>query len=320
MTYYDWKKNIVNNYQIQNKFEMKQFGIVPINENTEYGKKLVCTNIFGTNNNDLVNEIFTSDDEISIIVGYGGNGNLHLGHLLLSNELLFYLKNLKKPKIYFVNFEVDDDKSFVEKINKLIDSSIISYDFTIIDYRNVEALKLKKMISKLLNVKTVNRIMGWENADMYSYNKMLDMITTFSLGSILKEKNSIVITDINQKTYYALYKQIENKLHIHTSCFFYHMLMPSLKSPNERMSIKNTKSLVYLDDCYEEIYNKLLKSYSGMAYKELTCSILRIVDLLLPEADTVKLINDCICINNNCKQCKDKNIEKIIRKIIDRRG
>lgn len=320
MTYYDWKKNIINNYQIQNQFEMKQFGIVPIDENAEYGKKLVCTNIFGTNDNALVNEIFTSDDEVSIIIGYGGNGNLHLGHLLLSNELLFYLKNLKKSKIYFVNFEVDDDKSFVEKINKLIDSNINSHDFTIIDYRNVEALKLKKMISKLLNIRTVNRIMGWKNADMYSYNKMLDMITTFAVGSILKEKNSIIITDINQKTYYALYKQIENKLHTQSSCFLYHMLMPSLKSPNERMSIKNIKSLVYLDDCPKEIYNKLLKSYSGMTHKESTCSILRVADLLASETDTAKLINDCISINNNCKQCKEKNIEKIIQKIIDRRG
>lgn len=316
MTYYEWKKSLINDYQKMNLDEMKQFGIEKIDDDTDIGKKLVCANIFGTNDNNLLQNMMVSDETKAIIIGFGGNSNLHLGHLLLTNELNFYLKNLKSVKLYFVNFDIDDDKNFVYKIKKIIDNNVFNINYEIVDYKNLEALKLKKKIMQSLNINTVNRVMGWNNMDLQSYEKMLDMLTTFSLGSILKEQQSIVITDINQKTYYALYKQIEKKVKNNSICFVYHMLMPSLKSPIERMSIKKPKSLIYLDEQIDTIENKLRKSYSGLDDKEISCSILRVADLVLTEDETTVLVNNCIENNDYCKKCKDNNLENISNEIV----
>lgn len=319
MIYYEWKKNIISNYQELKANDMKQFGINTIDDNNEFGKKLICVNIFGTNDNSLLQSISDSEESKAIIIGFGGNSDLHLGHLLLINELVFYLKNLKQVKLYFVNLESDNDKSFVHKIRQIIDFYDINIDYEIVDYKNLEALKLKKKIAQSLNINTVNRVMGWNNENLQSYEKMLDMVTTFSMGSILKEKYSIVITDINQKTYYALYKQIEKKLKNDCTCFVYHILMPSLKSPLERMSIKNEKSLIYLDEEQEKIESKLRKSYSGIEHKEMTCSILRVADLVLSNDQTIDLVNICIENNEGCKDCKSNNIDKIAKEIVLRR-
>lgn len=319
MTYYEWKKNIISNYQELKANDMKQFGIEATDDNNDFGKKLICANIFGTNNNSLFQSISNSQESTAVIIGFGGNSNLHLGHLLLINELVFYLKNLKQVKLYFVNLESDNDKSFVHKIRQIIDFYDVNVNYEIIDYKNLDALKLKKKIAQSLNINTVNRVMGWSNENLQSYEKMLDMVTTFSLGSILAEKNSIVITDINQKTYYALYKQIENKLKNTSTCFVYHLLMPSLKSPLERMSIKKEKSLIYLDEEQEKIESKLSKSYSGIEHKEMTCSVLRVADLVLSNDQTIDLVNKCIANNEGCKVCKSNNIDKITKEIVLRR-
>lgn len=319
MKYYEWKKFIINNYQKEKENDMKQFGIRPIDDTTNTGKNLICSNVFGTNNNNTLESIINSEEEVAIIVGFGGTGNLHLGHLLLSNELKYYLTNIKHPKFYFVNFEINYDIEILNQMKKLSESANKHMKYEIIDYNNLDVLKLKRKISQFLNINTVNRVMGWKNEKMQSYEKMLDMLTTFSLGSILQEKHSLILIDINQKTYYALYKQIENKINKNLTCFVYHILFPSLKSPIERMSIKKAKSLIYLTDSYDKIESKLKKSYSGMENKEATCSFLRVADLVLSENDMTILINDCIKNINICNTCKNVNAEIISKKIIKRR-
>lgn len=319
MTYYEWKKAIIVNYQSEKEHDMRQFGIQVISDIDDSGKELICSSIYGTNNNAILKNALGSAENVAIIVGFGGNTNLHLGHLLLSNELRFYLNKINNPKFYFVNFDADEDKSFVNKIKLLSEDSGKSMDYEIIDYKNLAALKLRRKIAQSLNINTVNRVMGWQNENMQSYEKTLDMLTTFSLGSILQEHQSIILTDINQKTYYALYKQIENRISNQDTCFVYHLLIPSLKSPTERMSIKNPKSLIYLDDSNDEIENKLKKSYSGVENKETTCSILRVADLLLSDDKTMRLVNNCINTANGCKNCKANNITMLSNEIIKRR-
>ena len=318
MTYYEWKKTIVGNYQKEKEHDMHQFGIYPIDVTTDIGHKLICSNIFGTNDNNSLCQALNSNEDVAIIVGFGGNTNLHLGHLLLSNELNFYLNNIQCPKFYFVNFDADNNKEFVNQIKRLSENSEHSMKYEIIDYKNINALKLKRKIAQCLNINTVNRVMGWKNEDIQSYEKMLDMLATFSLGSIIPEKYSIILTDINQKTYYALYKQIESKINNNITCFVYHLLMPSLKSPTERMSIKKPKSLIYLNETNAEIEDKLKKSYSGIYNKENTCSILRIADLVLSSDEMMRLVNNCINNNNSCNACKISNIGTISNEIVNR--
>ena len=311
MEYHKWKNEIVKKYQNDNEIQMKQFGIKKIEDCTELEKELIDNNIFGTNDKKILKTLFNDKiNEIPIVIGYGGNSNLHLGHLILINEILFYLRKSNNLKIYFVNLEVNIDKKFTEKIINYISHYFQNVNYEIIDSNNIEALKLKKKISKLLNINTVNRIMGWNNEKIYSYEKTLDMLTTFSLGKILNKKNPpIIITDLNQKTYYALYKTIEKKLSIQTPCFVYHMLMPSLKSPSERMSINNFQSLIYLKDSEEEIIKKIKSGYTGLDNKEFTCSLLRVGDLVLSRSEMEQIINDCVCIPKNCKYCKENNIK-----------
>lgn len=320
MNYYDWKKIIVSDYQQQRQADMRQFGIHKIDDTNNIGKKLICTNIFGTNSNEMLNNIINSEENTAIIIGFGRNNNLHLGHLLLSNEISFYLKNVKHPIFYFVNFESDNNISFIKQIERFGNNYEDNMKYEIIDYKNFKAIELKRKIAELLNINTINRVMGWNNVNMIFYEKTLDMITTFALANILNERQSIVLTDINQKTYYALFKTIENKINTKDICFVYHLLLPSLKSPVERMSISKEKSSIRFNDSEDEIINKLKKCYTGIESKEKTCLILRIADLVLKNDETLRMVNKCIDAENYCSFCKEKNIRIITKELIKRKN
>lgn len=318
MRYYKWKEEIINNYQKDNKSKLDQFSINTIDENDLLYNNFLENNIFAINRNSYFNNFYKLENKNAIVVGYGNSGDLHMGHLLLAKELLFYINN--NSKIYFVNLDPDNNNYFVYQILDILRNNYIGeIDYEIFNCNNIDIMMLKKNIACSLNINMINRIMGWKNQNLQSYEKVLDMITTFCISDLIPEKNIIIITDVNQVTFYGLAKNIKNKLQIELPNYAYHLLLPSLKSPYERMSVKKSKSLIFIDEDENLIEKKLRCSYTGTANKQFTCSFLRIFDLVNFIDDTEKIIVDCEDCKYSCLECKNNNIDKLVKKIKERR-
>ena len=319
MNYFEWKKSIIEDYQKLNFDKMSRSGIQPIIAHDKISNLLISNNVFGTNDNQKFFNTFYNNDETAIVVGYGGNSNLHIGHLQLVKEIILYLKLLDNPKLYFVNLEFNQDNLFVNKIMKLINNLFGNVNYDIIGFQNYNANILKQEISNYIKVGSINRVMGWKNENLISYDKVLNMLATFLIGNILTEKSAIIITDINQRTYYSLLSIIKQRFNFKSSIFCYHTLMQSLISPDERMSIKNPKSLIFLDDDYNDICKKLNKSYTGIDEKQRTCSLLKIADIALTNDELEPIISNCISRCNNCKECKQNVIPLVSNNLVLRR-
>lgn len=318
MIYYDWKKEIIKKYQNDNSSKLEQFNIEIIDEKDLLYSKFLENNIYAINKNNYFNNFDKIDEKNAIVVGFGNSGLLHIGHFLLAKELLFYIKN--NSKIYFVNLDPDNDNVFVYQILDILKSNYSQkIDYEILTCNDIDILKLKKKIASNLSVNMIDRVMGWKSENLQSYEKALDMMATFSLSDLIPENNKIIITDINQVTFYGLIKNIENRLQIELPNYTYHLLLPSLKSPDERMSVKKSKSLVFIDDDESEIEKKLKGSFTGTVDRQLTCSFLRVIDLINSVEETERVILNCNDCNFTCSECKKNNINKLVKKIKDKR-
>lgn len=319
MEYYNWKNKIVNTYQNNNESKLKQFNIEKLNESDLLYKTFLENNIFGFNRNDAFYNLKDNNKSQAIIVGFGNNGILHAGHYIIVKELLYYLKNYNS-KIYFVNLDPNNDNSFIYKLLEMLKINYSMHiNYEIITCETIEVMKLRKLISNNISINMINRVMGWKNESLNSYEKALDMITTFSLSNLIPEENKIVISDINQATFYALLKNINNKMKLEMPNFTYHLLLPSLKSPIERMSIKKSKSIIYLDADEEVIRKKLMSSYTGINDRQYTCSFLRIFDLANKIESTNEAIINCENCDFSCSECKKNNIDKLVKQLHHRK-
>lgn len=318
MLYYAWKEKIIEKCQDDNISKLKQFNIDVVDKNDFLYTKFLENNIYAINKNSYFDDFSKYDKKNAIIVGFGNNGALHIGHFLLAKELLFYINN--NSKIYFVNLDPDNNNKFVyQMIDILKNNCVNGIDYEILTCDNSDIMKLKKKVATNLNINTVNRIMGWKNENLQSYEKVLDMVTTFSLSNLILENNKIVVTDINQATFYGIVKNIGNKLHLELPNYVYHLLMPSLKSPVERMSVNKPKSLIFIDDEENIIERKLNSSFTGTTDRQLTCSFLRVIDLINPIEDTETAIEHCINCNFTCSECKKNNLDILVKKIKSKR-
>lgn len=318
MKYYEWKKVIINRYQKDNDSRLRQFNINKIDETDLLFNNFLINNIYAINRNNHFDDLNYPNENTAIIVGFGNCGALHIGHFLLVKELLFYVNN--NSKIYFVNLDPDNDNRFVYKIVEILRINYFGkINYEILTGNDINIMRLKKQIASNLNINVINRIMGWENENLQSYEKVLDMLATFSLSNLILEKNKIVITDINQAIFYGLLKNIENKLQIELPNFTYHLLLPSIKTPTERMSIKKTKSLIFVDEEESLMEEKLMCSFTGNIDKQYTCTLLRIIDLVSAVDYTDEVIMSCEKYNSICLECKKNNISKLVKKIKNKR-
>lgn len=320
MLYQIWKNEIIKNYQSLYASKMEQFGIKKIVSDQGIIQKLIDNNIYASNNINKILSCYYKNEELAVIIGFGNNSNLHLGHLTLINEILFYLENFDDVVLYFVNLDICFNDKFVKEILSVLKNNYSgNIKYEILDREQNDVKSLEERISKNINISSIDRVMGWKNNTLDKYNKVLNMLTTFSINSVLREQNIIVITDINQATYYGLYYEIHKKLKLPMPSFMYHLLLPSLKSPLNRMSIKDTNSIIYLSDSYDDMKIKLQKSFTGLENKELTCSFLRIMDTVYNNQECKeKILAEC-CNGTCCSECKKNNMDNVITLIKTRK-
>jgi tryptophanyl-tRNA synthetase len=103
------------------------------------------------------------------------------------------------------------------------------------------------------------------------------------------------------------------------------MLLPSLKKMQERMSIKDKESAIYISDDVISMERKLSKSITGGKNTKLEqyenganptiCSFFWVAQTILDNNRLEKILNKCISGEILCSECKKQNIDLIVNKI-----
>jgi tryptophanyl-tRNA synthetase len=275
--------------------------------------------------------------QFSVLVGMRPGSKLHIGHLTLIRELHWLIQQGGQPIFIFAGYEanrflsVHDAKTqmiwFGEKYLKFTGDSLpdTSLSFSDQDCRDLQALEYRA--GECLSVKKVMQLYGW-NTEVTVANLRVPAITAaaFLLPSkLFPERPTLVLSDIHQITHAEAAKIVARQLELSSPSYSYRLLLPSLEGPKKRMSMKNSKSLILLDESREQIGLKLQRSFSGGCSTQEEqrlkggnphlCSFFRIAEVLQSCDSTAQMYEKCISGITLCGECKKQHQIELLNRL-----
>ncbi len=197
-------------------------------------------------------------------------------------------------------------------------------------YSDKECLDLRLLEDRVEEVVPIQKILqlyGWETNISIAALRVATMNTAAFLfpHSLLRGAPTIVLSDIKQVTHAEVAKIAARKLGIPIPSFSYRMLLPSLLGPQRRMSVKDERSAIFLDEDVSTISKKLRKCFSGgcrtveeqreKGGNPFTCSFFKVCNLLLSCEDTTKMLSKCVSGQILCGHCKAEYIEPSLSRL-----
>ena len=129
----------------------------------------------------------------------------------------------------------------------------------------------------------------------------------------------VVLSDIKQITHAEVAKIVARKIGVPVPAFSYRMLLPSLLGPQQRMSVRNESSAVFLDEDIGKVSAKLRRCFSGgcMTVEEqrkqggnpFACSFFKVCRLLVPEEQAQEMLTNCVSGSVLCGDCKIQRLK-----------
>ncbi|MBU1202490.1 hypothetical protein KKH39_00365 [Patescibacteria group bacterium] len=275
--------------------------------------------------------------QFSVLVGMRPGATFHLGHLTLMRELYWLVQQGGQPIFVFAGYEADrllsanDAKiemaRFGETYLKFIGDSLpdASVSFSDQDCRELQVLDNRS--GACLSARKVLQLYGWdEGVSVTTLRVPAITAAAFLLPTTLfPNRPTLVLSDIHQITHAEATKIIARQLKLPLPSYSYRLLLPSLEDPGQRMSVKNSKSLILLDETREQIERKLRRSFSGgrstpeeqrrKGGNPHNCSFFKIAEVLQPYDATTRMYQECVSGTSLCGECKKKYIPTLVERI-----
>lgn len=277
------------------------------------------------NNNCFIDDL--KQGKLRIVIGFHPL-RLHLGHLALIKEISFYAAYnaefifiVANHEYNNVSFRIIDD--FWNLLNNYCDLSNCSKQIYW-DDSYLDLIKLTDQISTKFTINKILQLFGWDNTiDAHHIRSVLVSTASFLISNRLQPKTTIVLLDINQMPFYELCKIASKKCNLEFPSFAFIRLFPSIQDINKRMSIKDLKSTIFLDENNDKTEELLRRAFTGgfmissseMSTNPVKCSFFRIMELLLERSQLENIIDNCLQKYASCFQCKDLNIAEILRRL-----
>ena len=323
----DWYNKIVlkNALKYENKINNYRFTLLS-DSNNEFTElyKLREAGVWLIQDND--NSILDIKKGIRIIIGFHPI-HLHLGHLSLIKELSLYASYDAEFVFIVANHEKNNvSKQIIEDFwgimgNTCNLSNCSRKVFWDDDF--LELMKLTDQISKNFTINKVLQIFGWDNSvSLHIVRNVLIVASSFLISNIMENKNTIVLLDINQMPFFELCRLAAKKNNLSLPSFAFIRLFPSICNVNKRMSIKDAKSTIFLDESDYNIEKKLKSTFTCGSYesnntecKLLNCCFFRVMELFFDYNQLEKVLKDCENNTKFCSECKKNNIPIIMGRI-----
>lgn len=319
------------------QFALETIAEAPSDNHTEIRQGFACVGVWAFQNSTPVFKAMTSRNQFSVLVGMRPSATFHLGHLTLIRELCWLIQQGGHPIFVFAGYEADrflsaeDAKIEMARFgeiylkftgNQLPDASV---SFSDQDCREIQILENRAGVC--LSVRKVLQLYGWdESASVATLRVPAITVAAFLLPATLFPKRpTLVLSDIHQITHAEATKIVARQLKLSLPSYSYRLLLPSLEGPKQRMSVKNPKSLILLDEASEQIKRKLQRSFSGghLTSEEQRrkggnphlCSFFKIAEVLQSCDTTTRMYQECVSGTSLCGECKKKHVPTLVEKI-----
>jgi tryptophanyl-tRNA synthetase len=271
-----------------------------------------------------------------VLIGMRPGATFHLGHLTMMNELQWYVQKGGIPLIVYAGFEASikqedldlshEFESFKSLYRRFTGGDLTSDTIAISDQEDTTLLRLERQIEEVITARKIAQLYGWDETTSVARLRIpCKTAAAFLLPSaLMPQVPSVILSDINQVTHFEVAKIASRALGLRLPTVSYRHLLQSLEGPEGRMSIKNPKSLLLLDDTPEIVGNKLKRCFSGgkLTAQEQresggnpdVCSFFKVANVTLPREDSSAIYESCSDGSVLCGQCKKLHIPEIAAK------
>jgi tryptophanyl-tRNA synthetase len=315
--------------------KINQFKITPLTPSNPIERQFQLLGVWGTQNiNNIVRTIETKS-KFNVIIGFRPS-RFHFGHFTLAREIAYYIEHGGKPIFIISDFlhekqlsqkeKQDVFNNFIKLIRfyRHVDSDNIE---VIYDMDNYRLTLLETLISNHITINKICKLYGWGASTSLKLARSASLSVSEFLFSnhYYPDLQSVVLCDINQVTHVELTKIIARKLKINLPGFSYRILLPSSLNPDERMSIRNEKGCIFVDDSAEVKDKKLRLSFTGgrkttieqrqLGGEPWNCCFFKYIDLFSTFEHKSQIFLDCTNGTVTCFECKNKNSSSIVEVI-----
>lgn len=336
-----WRLKSVASVAAQFEDKVNQFGLEPLHEVQMSALKAALgflqVGVWALQNPARILKAISNHQPFTVFIGMRPPQRLHWGHLTLFKELEWLSKIGGEVFISLASFEADEQQNEFDSIraaNLLQETyeSVCQSEFpksvkVISDTDHFGIRKLQDRINSSLTVKEVMRIYGWNEQSKIS-SLQIPAITAASFlypSTLFVDRPTLVLSDINQVAHTAIVKHAAKTLNLPVPSYSYRMLIPSLISSTERMSVNNPKSVIFLNDDKDVIDSKLRASFTGgratvveqqkFGGEPFKCSFFKIASTVLQNEQLDSIYEECTSGKVSCQECKRKCVPEIISKV-----
>jgi len=342
MTLENWLRERMISAAAEASDAVKQFALETIAERptddfTEIREEFARVGVWAFQNPVPVFKAMASGKQFSVLVGMRPGATFHLGHLTLMRELNWLIQCGGQAIFVFAGYEADrfisaDDAKaemvrFGETYLKFMGNPLPDTSVSFSDQDCRELQILENRAGERLLVRKILQLYGWdEGVSVATIRVPTITAAAFLLPATLFPKHpTLVLSDIHQITHAEATKIAARQLKLPSPSYSYRLLLPSLEGPGQRMSVKDQKSLILLDEAREQIERKLQRSFSGgrLTPEEQRqeggnphrCSFFKIAEVLQPRETTTRMYQECVSGTSLCGECKKKHIPALVERI-----
>lgn len=338
----NWLRERVMSAAAEASDAVKQFALetiadTPADNLTEIREGFARVGVWAFQNPTPVFKAIASGKQFSVLVGMRPGATFHLGHFTLMRELCWLVQQGGQPIFVFAGYEADrflsaDDAKtemarFGETYLKFTGDSLSDTSVSFSDQDCRELQVLENRAGSCLSARKVLQLYGWdEGVSVATLRVPAITAAAFLLPSTLFPKcPTLVLSDIHQITHAEATRIVTRQFKLPSPSYSYRLLLPSLEGPERRMSAKNPKSLILLDETREQIERKLQRSFSGgrLTPEEQRreggnpnrCSFFKIAEVLQPRDTTTQMYQECVSGTSLCGECKKKHMSILVERI-----
>ncbi len=318
------------------QFALETFADTPNDEFAEIREGFVRVGVWTLQNPLPIFKAMRHGKLFTILVGMRPTSTFHLGHLTLMRELHWLVEHGGQPIFLFASYEAgkfistDDTKLEMIRFGKTylqftgapLPETAVSFS----DRECQEFQILEDRVAENLTARKVLQLYGWDEGVSVATLRIPVITVAAFLFPVVRFPKcpTLVLSDIHQITHAEATKIVARQLKLPLPSYSYRMLLPSLEGPAQRMSVKNQKSVIFLNETREQITNKLQRSFSGgrLTPEEQRrhggdphrCSFFKIVEVLQPRDETTQIYQECVSGASLCGECKQKHILALVEK------
>lgn len=343
MSIENWSVQTARQAAEKSRAKISQFGLVPLHEELSkqdefksLRESFLRLGVWSLYNPEPIFKAINSGQEFSVLVGMRPTQKYHLGHLTVMKELSWLRDSGGLPVFILASYEsgrtIDRDvlqgsmSLFSENYMRFTGSTLPTETLFLSDREDMGIRLFEDQISEHLKLNKIMQLYGWSDKVSLVDIRVASMtVAAFLYPSIIyPQKPTIILSDINQITHAEMTKIVARKLGLRVPTFSYRILLPNLEGTEKRMSIKDPKSTVFLDDQGDEVYQKMKRAFSGgrktieeqhrLGGEPLRCSFFKITNTVVDYQESTDMYNNCVSGSVICGECKLKHLPKIVEK------